>query len=161
MNPVDIFLLVAVLLSMVLGAWRGFLYEVLSMAGWVAAFFLASAFAHDAGMRLPMQGASETWRDAAGFLVVFVGVAFLAGFLAWLVRQLASKTGLRPVDRVLGAFFGLLRAAVWLVVLVVVAGYTPLSRNEAWVASWGVQSLGVLANQAKAWLPDGLAKVLS
>ena len=50
------------LLSMVVGAWRGLVYEVLSLAGWVAAFLLAQWLAPDVAAHLPMAGASELIR---------------------------------------------------------------------------------------------------
>ena len=47
---VDLLLLLVLLISVVIGAWRGLLYEVLSVIGWVAAFVLAqwwAVAAHD------------------------------------------------------------------------------------------------------------------
>ena len=42
---------VAVLLgSLLLGAWRGLVYEVVSVASWIAAFFLAQWFAVEVGL---------------------------------------------------------------------------------------------------------------
>ena len=58
------------LMSMLLGAWRGFVYEVLSLISWVAAFVLAQWLAQDLAQRLPMSGASDTVRYASGFVPV-------------------------------------------------------------------------------------------
>ena len=44
---VDLLLLLVLLISVVIGAWRGLLYEVLSVLGWVAAFVLAQWLAVD------------------------------------------------------------------------------------------------------------------
>ena len=41
----DWILLGVLLASMVVGLWRGLVYEVLSLAGWVAAFFVAQWWA--------------------------------------------------------------------------------------------------------------------
>lgn len=160
MNAVDLMLIAALVFSMVLGAWRGFLYEVLLIAGWVAAFWAAQAFAADAARHLPMGGASETLKFAAGFVVVFVVSAFVAGVLAWAIRKVAEKAGLRPVDRVLGSLFGLLRALVLLVAAAMLVGLTPLAQHDEWTSSAGAQALSMVARDAKAWLPDDLKKVL-
>ena len=40
MGLTDGLLLTVLLLSVLLGVWRGLVYEVLSVAGWVAAFVL-------------------------------------------------------------------------------------------------------------------------
>jgi len=80
-------ILSAVLLaSMVMGAWRGLVYEVLSVIGWLAAFVLAQWFAADVADRLPMQSAGESLRYAAGFVLVFVASVFTAGALSALLR---------------------------------------------------------------------------
>ena len=100
---VDLLLLLVLLISVVIGAWRGLLYEVLSVIGWVAAFVLAQWWAVAVGEWLPLGEAAEPLRYAAGFALVFVAVAFAAGLLAWLVKKLVESVGLRPVDRTLGA----------------------------------------------------------
>jgi len=161
MNVVDALLATAMLLSMVLGAWRGFLYEVFSLAGWVAAFLLAKWFAADAAAHLPLQGASEALKTVAGFLVVFIASAFGFGLVSWLVRKLAEKVGLRPVDRVLGSLFGMVRGLILLVFAAFVVGLTPWARDGIWLESRLAQLLVVLAEHAKVLLPEEFLKVVS
>ena len=82
---------VAVLLaSMLIGAWRGLVYEVLSVVGWVAAFFVAQWFAADVAEVLPMGESASSLRYAAGFVVVFVAAVFVCGFFAWLGKKLVE-----------------------------------------------------------------------
>lgn len=88
--------------SLLIGAWRGLVYEVLSVLGWALSFYLAQWFAPDVASRLPLQGASEPVRYAAAFVLVFVVAVLLAGLLAVLVKKLVEAVGLRPVDRTLG-----------------------------------------------------------
>ena len=45
MTPVDWILLAVLLASLLLGAWRGLVYELMSMLGWIAAFVLAQWWA--------------------------------------------------------------------------------------------------------------------
>ena len=161
MNLVDGLLATAVLLSMALGAWRGFLYEVFSLVGWVASFVLAKWFATDAAAWLPLQGASSALKTAAGFLAVFVLSAFGFGLASWLVRKLAEKVGLRPVDRVLGSLFGMARGLILLVLLAFVVGLTPWAREELWLESRLAQVLVLVATQAKVVFPEEFLKVVS
>ena len=101
--PVLDWIFVAVLVvSLVVGAWRGLVYELLSVANWIAAFVLAQWFAPDVAQWLPLAGASEVVRYAVGFVAVFVASLFAGGLLAFLIRKLVAAVGLRPVDRVLG-----------------------------------------------------------
>jgi membrane protein required for colicin V production len=129
------------LASVALGAWRGLVYEMVSALGWVAAFLLAQAFAELAGTHLPMAGAPASMRYAVGFVLVFVGVLFAAGLLAWAVKKLVEAIGLRPVDRTMGAAFGLLRGLVLLLAATVVMNLTPLGKIEAWQESRGAPLL--------------------
>jgi membrane protein required for colicin V production len=161
MNVVDALLVTAMLVSMALGAWRGFLYEVFSLAGWVVAFLLAKWFAADAAAYLPLQGASDAIKTVAGFLAVFIASAFGFGLVSWLVRKLAEKVGLRPVDRVLGSLFGMARGVVLLVFAAFVVGLTPWARDVAWTESRLAQVLVVLAEHAKVLLPEEFLKVVS
>ena len=94
------------LASLLLGAWRGLVFELMSIAGWVIAFLAARWSATVVGDWLPMGESPEPLRYAAGFVLVFIAVAFLCGMLASLARHAAKALGVRPVDRVFGAVFG-------------------------------------------------------
>ena len=153
---VDLLLLLVLLISVVIGAWRGLLYEVLSVIGWVAAFVLAQWWAVAVGEWLPLGEAAEPLRYAAGFALVFVAVAFAAGLLAWLVKKLVESVGLRPVDRTLGALFGLFRGAVVLLAVALVVVMTPLREAQAWRESVGAQTLGSTLHSLRPLLPEPL-----
>ena len=112
MVALDWIFLVVLALSLLIGAWRGLVYEVLSLGTWVAAFFLAQWFAPVAAQWLPMAGATETIQYAAGFVVVFIIAMFAGSLVTWLISRLFQVAGLRPADRVLGAIFGALRGVV-------------------------------------------------
>ena len=72
MPTLDWIFLAVLLISLVVGAWRGLVYELLSVANWIAAFILAQWFAPQAAQWLPLASATEVVRYAAGFVVVFV-----------------------------------------------------------------------------------------
>ena len=113
--PVLDWIFVVVLLgSLALGAWRGLIYEVLSVLSWIAAFILAQWLAPDVAPQLPMGGAGEAVRYAAGFVLVFVLTVLGGGLLAALMKRLFAAAGLQPADRALGAAFGLARGVVLL-----------------------------------------------
>lgn len=158
MVPVDILLLLVLLASVLLGMWRGLVFEALSAAGWVAAFFLAQWQAATVAAHLPMHSFSEPLRYAAGFAAVFIASVFAAGLLAWLLKKLIETVGLRPVDRVLGAGFGLLRGVVMLLALALVVNMTPLKQQEGWLASAGARRLDSGLHVLKGAVPDNLAR---
>ena len=63
---IDWLALTVVTASLLLGAWRGLLYEVLALAGWVLAFLAARWAAPLVGQWLPMGESPEPLRHAVG-----------------------------------------------------------------------------------------------
>ena len=147
--------------SMLLGAWRGLVYEVLSVLGWAASFYAAQWFAPQVAELLPLQSASEPVRYAAAFVLVFVVAVFAAGLLAFLLKKLVEAIGLRPVDRTMGALFGLLRGLILLLAAAVVMDMTALKSSPWWQDSRGAALLTVTLNGLKPVLPEQFAKYLN
>ena len=146
---------VAVLLaSLLLGAWRGLVYEVMSVLGWVASFILAQMFAGTLAGHVPMASATEEVRYAIAFVVLFVLGAFVGGLLASLVRRMANAIGLRPVDRTLGAAFGVLRGVMLLLVVAVVVNMTSLREGTWWQESFSAKLSTDVLGQLKPVLPE-------
>lgn len=157
---IDWALLAVLLLSAVLGLWRGLVYEVLSVAVWVMAFVLAQRYGAPVGVWLPVDGFSEPLRVAMGFAVVFLASAFAGGLLSWLMKKLVESVGLRPVDRALGGVFGLLRGAVMLLGLTMVVQMTPLHTQERWRQSPVAEVLSTTLHALQPLLPEALARHL-
>lgn len=157
----DWMLLGALALSMVLGLWRGFVFEVLSLAGWVAAFVGAQWLAADVIDWLPfVKGAPAAVQYAVAFVVVFVLILLAVGVLTWLIKKLIETVGLSPVDRVLGAGFGLVRGVVLLLALTVVVQLTGLSGGEWWQSARGPAWLDITLEGLKPLLPTAFVKYL-
>ncbi len=157
----DWIILAILLLSMALGAWRGLVYEVLSVLGWFASFIIAQVYAATVGNLLPMAGATDALRYAAGFVITFIASAFAAGLLAWLAKKLIETVGLRPVDRTLGAFFGLLRGFVILLAATTAVLMTPLKEGEWWKQSAGAGILSATLRGIKPLLPSEVGQYIS
>jgi membrane protein required for colicin V production len=157
---IDWALLAMALLSIGVGAWRGLLYEVLSVFAWIAAWWAAQAFGPTLADDLPMGNAATPLRMAAAYTLVFVGVAFAGGILAWLVQRLAAAVGLRPIDRVLGAVFGGLRAGIVLLALCVVVGLTPWADHPMWRTSWVAAGATEVLNTLRPLMPHELTRLL-
>lgn len=157
----DWVLLGVLLASMLVGFWRGLVYEVLSLAGWVAAFVVAQWLAPDVVVWLPMvQGAPQSIQYAVAFAVVFVATVFVAGFVSWLIKKLVETVGLRPVDRTLGGIFGLARGVVLLLALTVVLQLTGVSRDAWWTSAQGSIWLERVLTGLKPMLPPTFVEYL-
>jgi membrane protein required for colicin V production len=148
------------LVSVLLGLWRGLVYEVLSLLSWLVALVAARYFAVDVAMWLPMQGSSDTLRYVVGFVLVFIAVVLVGSLVAVVFKKLMTTVGLRPVDRALGALFGALRGALLLLLVTAVVSATPLKSSATWQESvavaWSVSAIKTI----KPVLPRDLQKYL-
>lgn len=161
MAVLDWILLAVLLVSLVVGAWRGLVYEVLSVLGWAASFYVAQWAAPQVATLLPLQSASEPVRYAAAFVLIFIAAVFAAGLLAFLLKKLVEAMGLRPVDRTLGAAFGLVRGLILLLAATVVISMTAFRSSNWWLESQGAVALTATLKGLKPVLPEQFAKVLN
>ncbi|HSC14157.1 MAG TPA: CvpA family protein, partial [Gammaproteobacteria bacterium] len=132
MTSVDYVILVLALLSVLIGVWRGFTTEALSLLTLLAAIGLAWLFAGSVEPHLGDWASAGEVRIWAARLIIFVVVLALGGLAQWLARKLIRHTGLSSVDRTLGAIFGFLRAAVVLGLVVLVLQFTELDQESWW-----------------------------
>ena len=109
---VDIGLLAFLSISVLVGLLRGFVFELLSLAGWFAAWLAATQWAGWAERYVPAGEPGSALKHGVAFACVFLSVVVMWGLAARLVRSLIRATPLSPFDRVLGAAFGLLRGMV-------------------------------------------------
>jgi len=135
MNLFDASLLALALLSVIAGALRGFVKELVALAGWILAVVLVMGFAVDLGRSLPFNPGSDGVRTAIGALLIVLACVLGANLLGRLLRAAMAAAQLGGPDRALGALFGVARAAaVWLLVAVVVI-HVGLSQRPFWKSS--------------------------
>jgi membrane protein required for colicin V production len=137
----DIALLVFLALSMVVGLVRGFVFELLSLAGWFAAYFSALWFTPLAQPYINLGGAGSALNYGITFACVFLASIVLWSLGARLIRALIRATPLSLIDRLLGLGFGLLRGVVVLLVVATVVGSSPIAKSAAWQQSQGAALL--------------------
>lgn len=156
----DLAMLAVLLGSILVGIFRGLVFEVLSLIGWLAAFVVAQRFAVPVAAHLPVGEAGGAANAAAGFLLVFFGVLIAWSLGAKLVRLLVQATPLSGLDRLLGGAFGVLRGVLLLLVATTFALLTPAHDTRAWHDSHGAQWLQALLVEVRPLLPDDLARHL-
>ncbi len=137
---VDIGLVAFLVFSVIVGLTRGFAFELLSLAGWFAAYFAARWFTPAWQPYIHVGEPGTVLNYGATFACVFIVTLVVWSFGAWLVRVVLRGTPLSVVDRLLGACFGLLRGLVVLLVVATVVGVSPLAKSMPWqrsqVAVW-------------------------
>ena len=160
MAALDWVFIAVLAVSFLVGAWRGLVYEVLSVISWIAAFIVAQWLAPAAAGWLPVDRAPEAGRYAMGFIVVFIAVVFAGALVAWLVKKLIEAVGLRPVDRTLGAAFGLMRGAILLMAVAVVVNMSPARSAVWWTESKGAGVSLAALKGLKPVLPEKFGQYL-
>lgn len=158
---VDWGLLAVLGLSVIVGLWRGMVFELMSLAGWVVAWFAAQWLAPAIAPHLGAFGDPGTASvHAAAFVAAFVAVLLGWSLLARLVRLLLHATPLSLPDRLLGGGFGVLRGAVLLLVVATVVSFTPAAQSQAWRGSHGAHWLGLSLQAVKPLLPRAAQQML-
>jgi len=158
MTAFDYAVLTAISASVVLGLWRGVVSELLALAAWIVAFFVARVVAADVAGLLAGQIAEPGMRLAVAYLLVFVAVLLVFAIARMLISLLLKAVGLGLLDRLLGGAFGVLRGMLVVLAAVLVAGMTPLPKAEWWRDAMLAPPLETVILAAKPWLPVDAAK---
>lgn len=131
MNWTDYIIIGVLALSVFVGLWRGLISEVMALAIWIAAFWVAWLFGPAVSERLHMITIPAA-RVAAGYALCFVLVLVLGALLRYFVQRLLVSTGLSGTDRLLGMVFGLARGALLVCLLVFLCQFTAFTREPPW-----------------------------
>ena len=155
MAGIDWAIVAVVLLSVVLAAAKGFFYELFVLAGVVLGYLLAVWEYWRIAARIAPYVREPWLADIAGFFAIFFAVLLIAGIAGSLARWAMGKAGLRGLDRLLGAAFGLVRGLVIISVMVLaLATFAPGSRM---LAHSSLTGYFLVSARAMSWLaPAGL-----
>ena len=160
MNWPDYTILAVIAISIGVGALRGFVMEAFSLLVWVAAFGVAYYFAGDVATLMEGSVSLPSARIAMGFTGLFISVLLVGGLINYLLGRLVESTGLSGTDRLLGAVFGAMRGLALVLIMLLVAGLTPLPADPWWQQSRTISRLMPLVDWAASYLPDSIAEHL-
>jgi membrane protein required for colicin V production len=146
---IDIGFLAFLALSMMIGLWRGFVFELLSLAGWFAAYFGARYGTPLLQPMIPIGEPGSGLNYGVSFACVFLGALVVWSIGSRIVRALIRATPLSPIDRLLGAGFGLVRGLVVLLIAVVLVGVSPWGKAPMWRQSTAVAWLNAVVHELK------------
>jgi len=125
-NWLDVLLVLVLVWSVVVAVLRGFSREVIGLVSAIIGLFAGAWFYGPAGAFLHPYVSSRNVANFCGFVIVFVGVLVIGSLLGWAFGKLLKWAGLSWFDRLLGAVFGLVRAVVVSVaVVMVLVAFTP------------------------------------
>lgn len=155
---VDIAMACVLLFSLLAGVWRGLLFEVLSLMGWVVAYFGSQLLAPYLSPWVPVGTEGSRLHQVSNLVLAFVLLLLLWGLGARLVRMLVQASPLSGLDRLLGAGFGLIRGLLICLLAVLVVGMTPAARSAQWQDSELVPWMQVVLQGLKPLLPPSMVQ---
>jgi membrane protein required for colicin V production len=158
MTSFDYAVLAIVGLSVLLSIMRGFVREVLALASWVIAFFVAKIYMLELVPLLPEAIPNESLRMLAAFLILFLATLLICTLLAIVLSQIFKKIGLGWLDRIIGGMFGLVRGIVIVTVLVFLAGFTSAPKDMRWRNAMFSAPLEYVVISLLPWFPSSIAK---
>ncbi|HEC04998.1 MAG TPA: CvpA family protein [Thiothrix sp.] len=159
-NYIDIGIVILVLLSAIVGFFRGFVREAFSLTTWVAAGVAAYMFYEQLAEQLPFNISPDIARNGVAVLLIVVGVFVIGSLVNYLFSKAIKAVGLGGTDRVLGGAFGALRGAlvVTLVVLLMGLGLTTFTDGALWKGSKLVPYFEDSAEWIKKEIPENAAE---
>lgn len=158
MTLFDYIVIAVIAVSVLFGAWRGMVSEVLALVAWVVAFFVARAEANEVALWLSGEIADPGMRLAVAYVLVFFAVVIVFAIGRQMIAMLLHAVGLGFVDRMLGAFFGVFRGVLVALLGVMVAGMTPLPKSRAWQDAVLAPPMETAVLAARPWLPAEAVK---
>lgn len=158
MTVFDYAVIAIIVLSALVGWWRGFMYELFSLIGWLAAYVVARTFSEQALPYIPEAVGTESIRSATAFAALFVTTLIVGALFAWFLARLAKFAGLAGMDGKFGAIFGTLRGMLMVIALVWLGGLTDLPQKPFWRDAWSSKHLQEVAMFVKNYVPENAAR---
>ena len=152
---VDIALLAIFGVSVLIGLWRGFVFEIVSLLGWLVAYVIANSAGPFLAELIPF-GSDPQVRLWIAYIAVFVVILLTCTLLARMLRALISATPLSFLDHLFGGLFGAVRGALILVVAATLISLSPYADSTTWKTSHGALWLGMALEGLKPVLPHSL-----
>jgi membrane protein required for colicin V production len=132
MTLTDYLVLLAIVLSAVIGAMRGFLREVVALAAWVLALFLAWHFQDLVAPHLGGLMSGSNVRPWAARVIIVVLVLLIGAGVGAALSHFVRLSIFSGMDRLLGFVFGVLRGIVLLGVFVILGQLLQLQEEGWW-----------------------------
>jgi membrane protein required for colicin V production len=156
------YVVIAILaISVIISISRGLVKEVLSIAGWFVALYVAKTYANQIMPLLPDSLSGDSLRVLVAFVVLFVSTLILAGFVSMALSTLFSKIGLGWLNNLLGGFFGLARGMIIISVIVFLAGLTSFPKDARWQNAMFSAPIEAFVLSILAYAPDYIKKQVS
>lgn len=158
MTIFDYVFLGLLVISALVGLARGLIAEVFSLVSMVLSCYVAKLLAPSAAPFFAKWIQNEWLCWAAAFLCVLVLALIVLAIVRMLLREFLTALGISPVDRFLGACFGVARALLVALIVVAAGGFTSWPHESWWREAKFAPPLETAVLALRHYLPEELAK---
>ncbi|HEY0104738.1 MAG TPA: CvpA family protein [Rhizomicrobium sp.] len=132
---VDLLVVLVILGSAAYATWRGFVSETLGIVAWATAAF-ASLYFGPWVARMAHSLIATPWiATVTGYALVFIVVFIPIQFASYRFSEGVKRSPVGPLDRVLGATFGIVRGlAILGIAYLVFDAFVPIKSQPHWLA---------------------------
>ena len=144
MNILDYIILIPLLYFTVKGVLRGFIREILSLAGIILGTMLGIAFIPDVTKVLSHYLPNSRILPLVSFVLIFILVLIICNLLGWGLRFLLKKVFLGWFDRLMGGIFAVIKTVILAYIgIILLTFYVPAKAPliaESVLAPWIIKS---------------------
>ncbi|MEE9446781.1 MAG: CvpA family protein [Arenicellales bacterium] len=155
---IDIAVIAFFAISILIGIYRGFVKEILSLGSWVLAALLAFKFGEQAAVYVKPYITQAPLDLAVAYVGVFLISLVAFSIISHIIGQIFSASGMSGIDRSLGSVFGALRAAAVISILILVARFMALDQQQWWLDSEFLVYFEPIVEWIKTYLPEDILK---
>ena len=153
MTQVDNLILAVIAISSAFGVRRGFIKEIMSLLSWIVALLVSRVYSGSLASIIENLIDNPSVRYVIAFSVLFVVIIMLGTLLNHFMSKLLVVTGLKTIDRLLGAVFGVARGTVIVLVFLFVLNVF-MSESEWWQQSTLIPFGMVLIEESQFFIGD-------
>lgn len=154
---VDYSIIGLILLSMLMGLFRGFVREMISLVTWLLAFLVAILFSDKVSHLFSGHIDSPQVCIGLSFILLLIIVLIIGLTINNLLSGLVAKSSLSGLNRMIGLFFGLLRGIVIVVGVLLFLKLTYVVHTSAWHHSVLLPYLQSLVDVSSSLLPADIS----
>ena len=132
MTTIDFVILGVLMISFFVGIWRGLVKEGISILAWVSSFFISITFVSELSEILSESIGSQLISFPLSFFFLFVGTMMFFSLISFLMNEVVRVSGLKGIDKLLGALFGLAKGTIIVAVVCVVSRFFAPQTYALW-----------------------------
>jgi membrane protein required for colicin V production len=137
-NTLDIILFICIIISMIIGYIRGFITETFSVFNWLFSGWFAFKYYSDLKLIVREYISHNIIADVLSFGTLFLLIIIFITIISNFISKNIKNSFLAPIDKILGSIFGIIRALILIIILIIASNQTIWVNNSA--PSWLIKS---------------------